>query len=48
MDYGNNVHCKISSLHCTTEINCAVFETNRNLCIVKHDPLACCHPEKML
>lgn len=48
MNYGDTVHCKISSPNCSTEINCAGFETNRNLCIVKHDPLASCHPEKML
>lgn len=48
MDYGDTVHWKISSLSCNTEINFAGFETSRNMCIVKHDCLASCHPEIML
>lgn len=48
MDCGDTVYCNSSSPKCSTEIDCAGFETSRNLHIMKYDPLLSCHPEIML
>lgn len=41
-------HGKNSCSNCDTEINHTGFEASKDLCTVKHDPLASCHPEIML